>query len=200
MSTQGNAPVVQPVEPVVQPDQQSSQEPVKDTVQLETHRKLLDEKKKLQARLDAFEADKRAQEEADARKRGDLELILKNRDAELEAEKQKRTAIESRLEVGFKMNAVIDALGGNLDAKWHRLIDVSKVPINPETGEVDAASVAKLAQELKREWPEMVKTNSSLPANAPRGFDNGSGAISRKEWLALPYAKMRQYKPSQIID
>lgn len=189
-----------PVEPSVEPVAPTEVKAERDSVALETHRKLLDEKKKLQLKVEAFEAKQKELEEADARKRGDLEAILKSREDELAKEREKRISLETTFERGQKLNAVIDALGGNLDPKWYRLIDVSKVPLNPETGEADQMSVANLVEALKKEWPEMVKHTGSLPSAAPKGLPNGSGAITRSEWMKLPYAKMREYKPNQIID
>ena len=196
MTEQGNAPVVQPDVSVTPP------EVVKDQnfVSHEAHRKLLDEKKKTQAKLDELLSREKEREEADARKRGDYEALLKARDEELAKEREKRTTLETTLTTGQKLNAVIDALGGSIDPRWYRLIDVSEVATNPETGEVDGFTVAKVAESLKREWPEMVKATGNLPKGAPQGLPNGSGAISREEWLKLPYAKMKEYKHNQIID
>ena len=196
MTEQGKAPVEQSDVPVAAPEVKAE----RDSVALDTHRKLLDEKKKVQAKLDELLAKDKEREEADARKRGDYEALLKTREDELQKEREKRQTLESTFERGQKLNAVVEALGGNLEPKWYKLIDVSKVPINPDTGEVDQMSVANLVDALKKEWPEMVKTTNSLPSAAPKGLPNGSGAISRSEWLKLPYAKMREYKPNQIID
>jgi hypothetical protein len=172
----------------------------KDYVALETHRKLLDEKKKIQLRLEEFEVAKKAKDEEDARKRGDFEAILKAREEELHKERERRTHLEASLIRAEKMDAVINALGGNIDPKWMKLIDVSKVVINPETGEIDAMTVSTVAETLKRDWPEMVKPSSRLPADAPQGLHGGSGKISRLEWMKLSSKEMMKWKPDQIID
>lgn len=193
MSQVNPAPVEQTAEPVAS----AEETPKKDFVSLDTHKKLLDEKKKMQAKLEEFEAKQRELEELDARKRGDYEALVKARDEELKAEREKRMKLESTFVHGQKMNAVIDALGGNVDPRWFKLIDVSGVVLGSD-GEVDALTVAKVAEGLKREFPEMVKSNSRLPAEAPKG--NGAGKISRADWLKLPYAKMKEYPESQIVD
>lgn len=197
MTVQERAPVEPTEAPAAIPEVIKAE---RDSVTLETHRKLLDEKKKVQARLDEFLSKEKEREEADARKRGDYEALLKARDEELAKEKEKRISLETTFQRGQKLNAVLDAIGTNLDPKWYKLIDVSKVPINPDTGEVDAMSVASLVDALKKEWPEMVKASGSLPSAAPKGLSNGAGAISRSEWLKLPSKEMAKWKPDQVID
>lgn len=195
MNEQGNAPVEQSVEPVAKPDVSKE----RDYVTLDTHRKLLDEKKKTQAKLEELLNKEKEREEIEARKRGDFDLVLKAREEELKAERDKRINLENTLTTGQKLSAVIDALGGSVESKWYKLIDVSQVAINPETGEIDTMTVAKVAESLKREWPEMSRPKSVLPANAPAGLQSGSGKISREEWLKLPYEKMRELRHN-VID
>jgi hypothetical protein len=59
-------------------------------------------------------------------------------------------------------------------------------------------SVTSVIENLKKEWPEMLRRPSAgMPQDAPRG--NVSATISRDEWLKLPVAEMRKWKPQQII-
>lgn len=198
MNEQGTAPVEQSGNASVTTPEVKNERA--DFVTLETHRKLLDEKKKTQAKLEAYEAKEKEREEADAKKRGDYEAILKAREEELQSERSKRLEIEGTLTQGRKLSAVIDALGGSVDPRWYKLIDISNVAINPDSGEVDAMTVAKVAESLKREWPEMLRATSKLPANAPQGLEGGSGKISRSEWLKLSGKEMMKWKPDQIAD
>lgn len=198
MNEQGTAPVEQSGNVSVTPPEVKNERA--DFVTLETHRRLLDEKKKAQAKLDELLAKEKEREEADAKKRGDYEAILKAREEELQSERAKRLEIEGTLTQGRKLSAVIDALGGSVDPRWYKLIDISNVAINPESGEVDALTVAKVAESLKREWPEMLRATSKLPANAPQGLEGGSGKISREAWKKLPSKEMLKWKPDQIVD
>jgi threonine dehydrogenase-like Zn-dependent dehydrogenase len=193
MTEQQNAPVEQSGEPVAAPENQD----VKSTIAYDTHRKLLDEKKKVQAQLDQLLREKTEREEADARKRGDFEALLKAREEELAKERTARQELSERITTGRKLNAVIEALGGNIDQKWLRLIDTDEVAVNPETGEVDAMTVARAAESLKKQWPEMIRKTVTLPASAPVG--NQGGTISRADWLKLSSKDMLKYKPDQIL-
>lgn len=194
--TEQNVPVEQSGIPADKPETKDT----RDSVNYETHRKLLDEKKKIQAKLDEILVREKEREEAEARKRGDFEALLKSRNEELEKERKAREDLENRIIQGRKMNAVLEALGGNVDAKWLKLIDVSEVAVNPETGEIDKLTVARQAEALKREWPEMVRQVGKLPSTAPKGLEGGLGMITESEWRKLGNTKeMSKYKKDQII-
>ncbi len=197
MSELGNGAVHQP-EALVTPTGETEQG--KNTVAYETHKRLLEQKKAQDAKLAEFEAREKEREEADARKRGDYEALLKSREDALKETQSKLSNLESALTKAEKKNAVLDALGGNIDPKWHRLIDVSEIAFHPETGEVDNLSVAKVAEAFKREFPEAIKRQGNLPPQAPQGLEGGGGKISRAAWLALPSKEMSKWKPHQIVE
>jgi hypothetical protein len=177
----------------------------KESVAYETHKRLLDEKKRAQAELEVLRQREKEREEADAKKRGDYETLLQLKDAELakakeeaESERQTRAGLEDAVKSAQKKVAVLDALGGQIDPKWHKFIDVDQVIINPETGKVDPLSVAKYADELRRDWPEMLKKTSVLPANAPQG--GPAAFIKYEDWKKLSAKDMKKWAYNQIID
>lgn len=177
-----------------------------DGLSLEKHQKLLDEKKKEKARADAlaarlkeYEDKEKLKEEEDAKKRGDFETILKSREEEIAKLKSEVTSYRDTITYSQKMNAVLDAVGTKVEDKWLKLIDADKVVINPSTGEIDQASVNKLVENLKKDWPEMIRMkHGALPSDAPKG--NDAGSIKRSEWEKLPTKEMRKYRPDQVID
>lgn len=178
----------------------------KTELSLEKHKQLLDEKKKIQAEkariekeLNEYKAKEREKEEADAKKRGDFESILKSRDEELEKIKSELSGYKERISYSQKMTAVLDAIGTKIEDKWLSLIDADKVIINPATNEIDQASVTKLVENLRKDWPEMLKKQSgNLPDKAPQGGDGGT--ISRSAWLKLTANEMKKYRPDQVLD
>ncbi len=121
--TDQKAPVEQSGEPVAQPENQEA----KSTIAYETHRKLLDEKKKLQAQLETFLAKEKEREETDARKRGDYEALLKAREEELAKERAQRQELDERITRGMKLTSVIEALGGQVDQKWFNFSNMPSV-------------------------------------------------------------------------
>jgi len=194
--TDQKAPVEQSGEPVAQPENQEA----KSTIAYETHRKLLDEKKKLQAQLETFLAKEKEREETDARKRGDYEALLKAREEELARERAQRQELDERITRGMKLTSVIEALGGQVDQKWFKLIDTDEVAVNPETGEIDKMTVARVAESLKRQWPEMVQRVTKFPSQAPQGLNGGPGKITESEWKTLKNsAEMNKWRRDQII-
>lgn len=172
----------------------------KDVVAYETHRRLLDEKKKLQEKYEALASKDKVREEDDAKKRGDFDAILKSREEELKSTRDELTSIRETIKNAQKLTAVLSTAGSPIESKWHGLIDTSKILINPDSGEVDQMSVTKVVEDLRKSWPEMFKNPNApkLPADAPLG--NSAGKINRSEWLNLPEKEMRKWKMEQIID
>jgi len=184
------APVAQQVEaPVATPEEIKM-------ISYESHRKLLDEKKKIQGELSSLQSEKKAREDSEAARRGDFESLLKARDEELAKERGERQLLQNRITTGQKMNAVLESLGGSVDSKWYQLIDVSDV-VQSESGEIDQLTVSRVAESLKKQWPEMIKKTGVLPANAPQG--NGGQTISYDEWKKLPLAEMNKWKQNQVV-
>lgn len=173
--------------------------PSKDVVSYDTHRRLLDEKKKTQAERDQLLAEKKQREEEEAKKRGDYEALLKSRDEALAKAQADLASVRETQAKARKLAAVLDSIEGEVEPKWFSLIDVSSVVTNPDTGEIDQMSVTKVVEGLRKTWPEMIKNPNAprLPADAPKG--NGAGKISKEEWLKLPAKEMRVWKPDQII-
>jgi hypothetical protein len=193
--TEQKAPVEQSVEPVVPTEVQEQ----KSTIAYETHRKLLDEKKRVQSQLDQLMKEKQESQEAEARKRGDFEALLKSREEELAKERSQRQELSDRISNGMKMSSVLEALGGQVDSKWYKLIDVSEIAINPESNEIDHMTVARVAESLKKQWPEMIRSSAKLPSNAPQGLQGGTGKIAESEWKKMKSIDQRKYGPNDVI-
>jgi hypothetical protein len=171
----------------------------KQSVAYETHRRLLDEKKKLQARLDEIETQRKAREEEELAKKGEVQKILELREKELTETREKLRLKEERETEARKLSAVLRGLGGNVDDKWFSVIGshIDELAVNPDTGEIDEMSVTRVVEGLKRTWPEMLK---KPVVGMPNGVPQGSATtISRDEWLKLPSKEMQKWRPEQII-
>lgn len=181
------------------PENQTS-EKSKDTIAYETHRKLLDEKKKLQAKLADIEASQKKREEEDLAKKGEVEKILKIREQELNDTRAKLSAFEERQLQAKKLSAVVRGLGAQIDDKWYSVIGshLDEVVINPESGDVEQMSVTSVVEGLKKSWPEMLKVQRpGMPHDAPQG--NGVTTIGYDAWKKLPLKEMKKWKHNQII-
>lgn len=171
----------------------------KDSVSYDTHRKLLDEKKKLQAKLESIEAERKAAEEAELARKGEIQKLLdlerkKAADLEIKVKAQEEERLQAK-----KLSAVLKGFNAPVEQKWFSIIagQLDEVVLN-ETGEIEQMSVAQVVDGLKKEWPEMLrKPAAGMPTAAPQG--NGATTITRAEWLKLDYKEMKKWKPEQII-
>lgn len=174
-------------------------------VSYDTHRQLLDEKKKVQAELDRLLAEKKSREDKEAEEKGEYKKLL-------DQERQAREAAEGKLKTfgeqennRRKMAAILGSAGGTIEEKWYDLVANSAldvVAIDPDTGKVDQMSVTKAVEKLKSTYPEIIKGKGGpgLPNNAPGAGSPGAGKILRTDWLKLSSVEMRKYKPDQIVD
>jgi hypothetical protein len=188
-----------PVElPSPRPEDEGSQDQHSKSVSYESHRRLLDEKKKLDARLKEIEDEKKAAQEAKLLEEGKLKEALELREKELQEERSKRMGYEEQHKNAKKLNAIVKGLGSNVDDKWYPVIgdSLDYVEIDDQ-GTVNMKSVNEVVEKLKKQWPEMLKKEQpGMPNGTPQG---GANKITRSEWLKLPSKEMKKWKPDQII-
>lgn len=196
MSVPNETPAVSPVNsPVV-----GSEKP-ETVVSREAFDRLLDEKKKAQKQLDELKAERKAAEEADLQRKGELQKLLDLQKAEAEDLKKKLADVDAREKDRKKFGAVVSAIGSNVEDKWLALISshIDEVVIDEATGKPDPLSVSKVADSLKKTWPEMLKaTPVGMPNGAPAG--TGPTTISRAEWKKLSAKEMAKWGMNQVID
>jgi len=187
---------------------QNNENTGKGHVSYETYQKTLDEAKKAKEKLRAIEeqASKLAEEKmiAEGNWKGLLEA-RENRIKELEEEnnqtKSKYGELNERIAGSQKLSKVLSKLGGDLDDKYFGLIDISEVKVNPETGEVDDMSAAKVAENFRTMYPETIKKKfnpNSMGENRSGTGNDQPTTIAYKDWSKLPYNEQRKWKYSQI--
>lgn len=187
--------------PVAGATSDSENQTPKETVSYETHRKLLDEKKKIQARLEQIETDRKASEEAELAKKGELQKLLDMRTKEAGELREKLQREETRKLQAKKLSAIVKGLGAPVEEKWYGVLGnhIDDVVYNQEADEIEQMSVTTVVENLKKTWPEMLKRPAAgMPNNAPRG--NDAATIARDEWLKLPSKEMAKWGPGQIIE
>ena len=176
-----------------------TQQEVKNTVAYDTHRRLLDEKKKLQQQFEVLAAEKADRERKELEAKGEYQKII-------ELERQKKAEAESKLAElentflqGKKVKAFLNALGTGLDEKFYGFLPLEDIVIDPDSKEINMTSVASAAESFKKSYPELLKSKSgvTLPNAAPAG--NSANTITRSEWLKLCSKEMLKYGPSQIL-
>ncbi len=180
-------------------DNSSSNSSTENRVAYETHRRLLDEKKKLQEKYEVLAAEKAQREHKELEDKGEYQKII-------EIERQQKAAAESKLAElqdtflrGKKVKAFLSALGTGLDEKYYGFIDLEQIAVDPESKEINMTSVASVAESFKKSYPEILrpKNATNLPDAAPAG--NSANTIAHSEWIKLSSKEMMKYKPSQIL-
>ncbi len=172
--------------------------PSKDSVSYETHRKLLDEKKKLQAKLEQIEVDRKIAEEAELTRKGEVQKLLDMERARAQGLELKVKDQEEREQQARKLSAIVKGLNAPIDQKWYSVLGghLEDVILN-ENGEIEPMSVTAVVENVKKAWPEMLrKPAAGMPNGAPQG--NGATTIARADWLNLPSKEMTKWKPEQI--
>lgn len=178
------------------------------TVSHDTYTKLLDEKKKLQREVKELRSGTRAKDEELATKSGDLTKVLEIREKtikELQDQIAERDTElgrhRKRTEVSEKMNSLLEAIDGEVPKKFWQLLPLDKVVFDPETGEVDQASVKQAARQFRDDYGDVIKKAGgigNLPNNDPSGRGN-KGKITAAEYAKLPLSEMKKYGPNDII-
>jgi hypothetical protein len=159
--------------------------------------KLLDEKKKMQEKLNAALAENEAHK-SKLKTEEEKALAEQNRYKELfEQTKEENERLkgdlgghQERWNQALKIDSFNSALGDKkIDKKYYGHIDIDKIIIDPETGKADAVSAQKEVERICREYPEIVqkKAGGKLPNEYPNG---GTGTLSYDEWLKLPAKEM----------
>lgn len=207
MSETQNPPVVPPVggTPPVPGGPGSTGDgsgtPPPGSVSYETHRQLLDEKKRADARLRQLEDERAARERADLEAKGDFEKLLaqeRERNAKLTADLQQLNERETGRR---KLASVLGALNGHVESKYFELIPIDDVIVDPTSGDVDQTSVARVVEKVRTKYPEIIKATSGpgLPNAAPQGGVVPAGKIKRSDWNRLSSAEMRKWKSDQVV-
>ncbi len=181
----------------------------KQTVSYDTHRKLLDEKKRLQTERDALTAEKADRERKDAEAKGDYQKLLDQERAALADERKKREGTEAKLasyeeqEKGRrKLAAILTNVGATVDSKYYGLLPIDDVLVDPTTGEIDQNSVTRAVEKTKKQFPEILKGvgGPGMPKNQPGANGGTPGTIRYSDWKNLPSVEMDKWKREQIVD
>ncbi len=161
----------------------------KDMVSYESHKKLLDEKKKADARLKEFEDRDKKRAEDEAKQKEDWKALLETREKENETLKGQLKEQSDRLDRGIKLNAFLENLDGSLDRQYWKLINLESVTLDGE-GIPDEVSLKKAVKDFQATYPDVIKKQGGkMPNDAPGGVGN---SITTAEWEKLPYEEQRK--------
>ena len=152
---------------------------------------ILAEKKKLQSRQKEFEQRDKEKEEAKLKEANEWKQLVDLKEKELSEHKTTLQQMKDQAVVRSKLESFVSTIGvGKVDQKYWQLIDLDKIVVNPETGDVDKNSVAKAVEDFKKDYPQIIigQGKAPLPTDAPQTAQT----ISYSEWLKLPAKEMRK--------
>lgn len=178
----------------------------KRQVSYETYTKTLDEAKAAKARLKALEESLNKVSDEKMKSDGDWKGLIEAREKriqELEAHTQevstKYETLNERIVSSHKLSKVISKLGGGLDEKYFGLIDLNEVKVNPESGEIDDLSAAKVAESFRTMYPETIKPKGNTRMMGEVGSKGSGTQLTYEAWSKLTYQEQKtRYK--DVID
>lgn len=164
-----------------------------DVVRYDTHRKLLEEKKRtqeknrlLEEKLAAFESERERLAREELEKQGNFQKLLEQERLEKQKlELEHKTLVES-LYNARKISAVKKHIQGSVyDEVLQKMLPVDGIAIN-EDGTVDENTAKLVAQEFEKSYPGLVmrdQRNGGLPNEAARGVSGKK--LTYQEWKNL---------------
>lgn len=176
--------------------EETQEQTTEQKVAYETYKKVLDEKKSFQKRLDEFERKAKEQAEAQLREKEQYRELYEAKEKEFQEIAERLKVKEEETQNYQKMGAFLKNVTGDIPQQYWGLIELGKIVID-ETGKVDETSVKKAVKDFERLYPEVIKrAKSTMPNDAATG---AKGSLSYDEWLKLPYdEKRKRQKDVQI--
>ena len=161
--------------------------PEREKVAYETHRKLLGEKKSLQEKYETLLKEKKEEENRKLEESNEWKKLYENKTQELEEVHQKLQKRDQQVNDGLKLQAFLNAVGGEIEEQYWGLIPVEKIDLNPETSQPDEYSVQKLVDEFKTRYSRVIaaKTDAKLPNDASGGVPTSGRHFNRDSFKAL---------------
>ena len=181
----------------------------KQTVAYESYQKVLGEKKAFQAKFnelqEQFNSVMDTQKQAEANRlseEGDYKKLLELREKEIQDFKAKVDTLSQERDGAIKENrdtwklqAFYQELPGKIKkTEYLNFIDLDSIVFDPETREIDPASLKSTVSSFMENYSDLVDTKQfkSLPSDAPREPKAKSlNDLSREERLQLVLQKHR---------
>jgi hypothetical protein len=154
------------------------------------------EKTRLATELARYQNAERLAEEERAKKAGDWDALAKQKD-QLIAELQGKLAdSDGKWTNAMRFAAIERALTVKIPKRFFPIVDVSRIEVSSD-GKINETSLAKYANELKTEYPEILGEKKKGPGDEPPGPDGG-GLISYEAWSKMPYAEQKKIPLSRV--
>lgn len=162
------------------------------------------ERNELKAQLDALAAAKLQEQELKNKEAGEWQKVIEAKESQLselrkqyEETRSKYEQTNKTLDDAVKLNAIYSKLPGKLkNPKYAGFIDLDKVAINPESGEVDSDTVDEVVSNFVKEHRELIDTKNfkGLPGDAA----TGQTTITAEAYRSKPLDEMKKSLPEAV--
>ena len=175
--------------------------PKADTVAYETHRRLLGEKKALQAKFEELVNANSAKDEQALAEQGEYKGLYEQSKTAVEDLKGKLADAQTQQDNFRKLRAALGALGGKVDQKYYSHIGIDNILLDPDTGEVDEMSLTKTVEKFKKDHGVLIQNTTATPLpNAAPQYASGTedmSKMSKEERMAKLGDLMKQMPRSR---
>lgn len=164
--------------------------PKSDLVKYDTYKRVLNEKKARDAELreakaviEKYETEKRSFEESTLREKEDWRKLFEQRESELKTTKLELDSIKTRVVDSKKLNSFLNAIEKPIEQKYWSLVELDKIVVDPNSGEIDSSTLKNYAEEFKKEYWKVI--DSSTPKMPNENHNNKPNGITYDYWLTL---------------
>lgn len=167
-------------------DKNQDQKPKQDVVSHDTYKKVLDEKKAMQARLQAFEA-KEKEELAKSGKFQELYEAEKAAREKLEKEAREERAVFAYTSVASQVKSEALKLGCMRPDALERLLDLDE--LSGKVGKnfvVDQDALKAFVEKAAKDHDYLFKKEAAGFRDAPPSKEKPEGKLTYEDWLKLP--------------
>lgn len=184
-----------PVDDPDDDDDDSDDPPPGSQVSRAKYEKARKEAYKAREKLRLLEAAEAKKIEDAQKEQGKYKDLLATREAELEKERAERKAEREKLFSDVvnhrREKSLKDAIGQAIDAKFNVILKdyADKIKIDDE-GKPDETSAKKLADDFRKQYPELFGSRTSPGAPNPKG--GGDSRLTKEQWKAMPMATQEQ--------
>lgn len=198
MSVEPKDPSGKPDPDPVDPDPEPvnpDPKPPGDSVSLESHQKLLAEKKKWQAKARDLEEQEQKREKDKLEETSQYKVLYEaEKEAKAKLEQELTEVQENRLHAK-KFNAVLKGLPVQPEEQYWPLINLhlDKVVVD-DSGTVDQNTAKSLVDVLQKQYPRIFHTSKGNGSVSDAPIDLGDGELTLEAWKKLPASEKRAKK------
>lgn len=142
-----------------------------------------------QAQLEKLNAEARAKQEETLKQQGEYKRLWEEEQKSKTELMEKLKGKEAKELALRKIDVVMQELGVPLaKAEYWNFMDLSKIPVDESTQDIDRNVAKQVASDFMRDFPELL---SKKPGKMPNEAPSSTKTLTHEEWMKLPLAEKR---------